>query len=281
MSRIRTVKPEFWTDDLIGSLSRDARLLFIGSWNLADDEGRLRWSAPYLKGAVFPFDDDVLLPEVEIMMVALQDAGLVIPYVGGRSQQRLGFIRNFAKHQRINRPQPSKLPAPPRELVTDQSTRRSDVNSVNDAVNDADTSSRNDVDTRSRNDVGTPSVLEGEGEREQEEEDLSLRSRSARAPEAGYVGPIPIVKGKLRRSDFTEFWTAYPNKVGKGAAEKEFEKVVASKSIDLDVLLVALGLYKKSKPPDRSWCNPSTWLHQKRWLDETEPPMTSKWAQTA
>lgn len=273
MSRIRTVKPEFWTDDLIGSLPRDARLLFIGSWNLADDEGRLRWSAPYLKGAVFPFDDDVLLPEVESMMIALQDAGLVIPYVGGRSQQRLGFIRNFAKHQRINRPQPSKLPAPPHAAIMDQGTHRSDVNSVNDAVNDADGSSRNDVDT--------PSVLEGEEEREQEEEDLSLRSRSARGPEAGNVGPIPFVKGKLRRSDFPEFWSAYPHKVGKGAAEKEFEKVVSSKSVDLDVLLVGIGLYKKTKPPDRSWCNPATWLHQKRWLDETEPPMTSKWAQTA
>jgi len=277
VSRIRTVKPEFWTDDLIGSLPRDARLLFIGSWNLADDEGRLRWSAPYLKGAVFPFDDDVLLPEVEIMMAALQDTGLIIAYVGGRSQQRLGFIRNFAKHQRINRPQPSKLPAPRHELVTDQSTHRFDVNSVNDAVNDAATSSRNDV--------GAYSVLEGEGEgegeREQEEEDLSLRSRSASAPEAGNVGPIPFVKGKLRRSEFLEFWSAYPHKVGKGAAEKEFEKVVSSKSVDLDVLLVGIGLYKKTKPPDRSWCNPATWLHQKRWLDETEPPMTSKWAQTA
>jgi hypothetical protein len=53
MARIRTIKPEFWEDDVIGSLSRDARLLFIATLNLADDEGLLRWSAAYLKASAF------------------------------------------------------------------------------------------------------------------------------------------------------------------------------------------------------------------------------------
>jgi 5-methylcytosine-specific restriction endonuclease McrA len=112
MSRIRTIKPEFWTDDLLGSLSRDVRMLFIATWNLADDEGLLRWSAPYLKGAVFPFDDDLSIKDVEKCMVALSTAGIMFPYNGGRSQQPLAYIVNFHKHQKINRPSPSKLPPP-------------------------------------------------------------------------------------------------------------------------------------------------------------------------
>lgn len=37
MSRIRSVKPEFWTDPAVTSCSPLARLLFVGSWNHADD----------------------------------------------------------------------------------------------------------------------------------------------------------------------------------------------------------------------------------------------------
>lgn len=120
MARIRTIKPEFWTDDLIGSLSREQRLLFIASWNLADDEGLLRWSAPFLKGAVFPFDDDISVKAVDTMMTALVSAGVLFSYVGGRSQQALAYIVNFHKHQKINRPSPSRLPPPP---VSDPTVR--------------------------------------------------------------------------------------------------------------------------------------------------------------
>lgn len=116
MARIRTIKPEFWTDDLIGAVCRDARLLFIASWNLADDEGLLRWTAPYLKGAVFPFDDDVAVVDVQRFMDELTSCGIVFAYKGGRSQQALAYIVNFHKHQKINRPSPSRLPPPP---VTD------------------------------------------------------------------------------------------------------------------------------------------------------------------
>lgn len=112
MARIRTIKPEFWTDDLIGSLARDHRLLFIATWNLADDEGLLRWSAPYLKGAVFPYDDDIGIADVESAMETLVGARVVFPYLGGRSQQKLAYVVNFHKHQKVNRPSPSKLPPP-------------------------------------------------------------------------------------------------------------------------------------------------------------------------
>lgn len=112
MPRIRTIKPEFWTDDLVGTLSPEARLLFIATWNIADDEGLLRWSAPTLKGAVFPFDASISIRHVDKYMAELVQAGLLFPYKGGHSQQPLAFIINFAKHQKINRPSPSRLPPP-------------------------------------------------------------------------------------------------------------------------------------------------------------------------
>lgn len=112
MARIRSLKPEFWEDEEIGLLSRDARLLYMACWNAADDEGLMRWTSPYLKACAFMYDDELTTGDVELLMKELADAGFVLPYRGGKSQQQLGWIPSFRKHQKPNRPQPSKLPAP-------------------------------------------------------------------------------------------------------------------------------------------------------------------------
>jgi hypothetical protein len=112
MARIRTIKPEFWDDDVIGTLSRDARLLFVATWNLADDEGLLRWTSVYLKSQAFMYDDDLTVEDVASLMGELAGADLVFPYQGGVTKQRLAFIVHFRRHQKVNRPQPSKLPPP-------------------------------------------------------------------------------------------------------------------------------------------------------------------------
>lgn len=118
MPRIRTVKPEFFEDEDVGILSREARLLFVGTWTLADDEGLLRWTAPYLKAAIFMYDDDLTAKKVATVMDELAEAQMVLPYRAGKSKQQLGWIINFRKHQRINRPQPGKLPPPCLQMET-------------------------------------------------------------------------------------------------------------------------------------------------------------------
>lgn len=112
MARIRTIKPEFWEDEVIGTLSTCARLLFIASWNVADDEGLLRWTPPYLKSVAFMYDDAIGVGEVAGYMDEIERSGLVYPYRGGKAKQQLGYVVHFHRHQKINRPQPSRLPAP-------------------------------------------------------------------------------------------------------------------------------------------------------------------------
>jgi hypothetical protein len=58
MAKIRGVKPEFWTDEKIVELSRDARLLFIGLWNFACDNGHVDDKPRQIKMRIFPGDDD-------------------------------------------------------------------------------------------------------------------------------------------------------------------------------------------------------------------------------
>jgi hypothetical protein len=83
--------------------------------------------------------------------------------------------------------------------------------------------------------------------------------------------PIPIpsssVNQKSLQKEFEEvFWPKYPNKVGKAAALKSFR--AARDRFTLETLMIGLSRYVIDKPPDRQWCNPTTWLNQDRCLDE-------------
>ncbi|MBG6211701.1 ribosomal protein S21 [Labrenzia sp. EL_126] len=64
---------------------------------------------------------------------------------------------------------------------------------------------------------------------------------------------------------FEEWYAEYPHKVGKAAALKAFKTAI--RKTDLKTLNAARDRYIREKPEDRSWCNPSTWLNQERWLD--------------
>jgi uncharacterized protein YdaU (DUF1376 family) len=61
------------------------------------------------------------------------------------------------------------------------------------------------------------------------------------------------------------FWPEWPNKVGKPVAMKAFAKARAQSS--LDQIMAGLRAYVASKPSDRPWLNPATFLNQERFND--------------
>ena len=69
--------------------------------------------------------------------------------------------------------------------------------------------------------------------------------------------------------EFEDWYSGYPHKVGRGAAEKAFPS--ARKKTELAILIDGRDRYVRTKPPDRPWCNPATWLNQERWLDREAP----------
>lgn len=111
-ARIRTIKPEFWQDELVGSMTPIVRLTFLGLISLADDEGRMRGSSAYVASEVFRYDRTVSMDDVESALLALHASKRVTLYQ--HRGQRYLQIENFAKHQYIQRPKLSKLPAPGR-----------------------------------------------------------------------------------------------------------------------------------------------------------------------
>lgn len=110
MARIRSIKPEFWVDQDMADLPRDARLMYVGLWNLADEHGRLHGDPRYIKGQLFPYDDDMTAGVVDSLLSGLSRAGKVQRYRAGTN--RYLYLPNLAKHQRLDADKVrSKIPA--------------------------------------------------------------------------------------------------------------------------------------------------------------------------
>jgi hypothetical protein len=94
MARIRSIKPEFFTDEDLGQLPPAVRLLFIGMWTEADKAGRLKDKPKTLKARCLPFDN----VDVEKALVSLASGKFIIRYAIGGEQYIQ--IRTWDEHQR-------------------------------------------------------------------------------------------------------------------------------------------------------------------------------------
>jgi hypothetical protein len=105
MPRIRTIKPEFWQNEELAGLSEHARLLAISLLNHADDKGYFVASHQLVRAACFPFEEDS-----KNVLGSLQDLSR-IGYIEVRNcdGKKIGRICKFLDHQRIDKPQKSKL----------------------------------------------------------------------------------------------------------------------------------------------------------------------------
>ena len=106
MARIRTVKPEFWRNELLSAVSAEAALLAIGLLNVADDEGYFKANVKLIEADIFLFRD--LSRTVPVLMQELYDIGYIRVFLGS-DDRNYGHVVNFLKHQTINKPKPSKI----------------------------------------------------------------------------------------------------------------------------------------------------------------------------
>jgi len=104
--RIRTIKPEFWQHEGLSRLPEFTRLLAIALLNWADDEGYFLASPALIRGSLFPFlDDSRSIPGA---LQELSNVGFI--RLGNDTQERIvGMVINFARHQQVNKPRPSKI----------------------------------------------------------------------------------------------------------------------------------------------------------------------------
>jgi hypothetical protein len=107
VARIRTIKPEFWVDEKVVECSAFARLLFIGLWNFADDDGRMEYREKKIKMQIFPSDT----LDISELIGELRRENLIEVYTVDNKQYLQ--ICGFCKHQKVDKRSASKHPSPP------------------------------------------------------------------------------------------------------------------------------------------------------------------------
>ena len=98
MPRNRMIKPDFWIDEKLSEVSRDARLLYIGLWSFSYDNGVQEYNPRKIKAQIFPYDN----LDIEILLNEL--IGKFVTIYDNKNGKKLLYINNFNKHQVINRP---------------------------------------------------------------------------------------------------------------------------------------------------------------------------------
>jgi len=139
-----------------------------------------------------------------------------------------------------------------------QRRRSPDVRANNERTSGEVRSPDTDTDTDSDSDE-SPSPLPPSGE--EDTGDVEEEGQPKRKPSAA----------DLR---FQRFWSAYPSKVGKGAARKAWDKLKPDDALT-DRMLAAIATQQLSdqwtRDGGRYIPHPATWLNQERWEDEIKP----------
>jgi hypothetical protein len=102
MARIRTIKPAFFLDEDLGTIKRDARLLYIGLWNHSDDRGVFEYRPGKIKVEIFPYDADVNKDTVIKWLEMLKGLGNIVYFE--EKGKPYGYIPTFSDHQKVDKP---------------------------------------------------------------------------------------------------------------------------------------------------------------------------------
>lgn len=236
MARIRSIKPEFWTDPDIVALPIATRLAFVGMWNHADDYGVLKDDPARLKLQILPADDIDFAGVVD----ELVESGHLLRRVASDGTKLL-VIRTFCVHQKIDRRAVGRWGHP------------SDFGPTNPAQ--APPIPPTPSETPPAPTAPTP-VLEGTGlERS--------NSSSAPPPQSGRPdAPEP--------DPFVEFWSRWPKsrRIDRAKAQTAFKS--ASKRATAAKILAGLDRWcahwRAERTDPQFIPHPQRWLANDRWL---------------
>ena len=109
MARKRMISPDIWQSEDFSKLSILAKIVFIGMFSNADDEGRGRGKAVYLKSIIFPYDEDIRVADVDKTLSEISSNMSVIFY--SHNENIYYELTNWNIWQKVEKPQASKIPA--------------------------------------------------------------------------------------------------------------------------------------------------------------------------
>jgi hypothetical protein len=231
--RIRSIHPEFWRSEDVAAMDWSTRLVFIGLWSYADDNGVGRDSERLIVADVFPLEEDTreTLATVSRALATLSSGGQITRYtVAGKPFLHL---TNWEKWQRIDKPGKPRYPPP----------------TSDDAI------PRETVATPSRESRDT--LVPGEGEKGRRGEEL-LVTAAADATDGD--------------REFDDFWAIYPRKVKKADALKAFKRARKTTDLEVILDAVKLYAKSVDGKEQSYVAHASSWLNGQRWEDEDVIP---------
>lgn len=108
MARKRMIDPNIWQSEDFSKLNTLAKLVFIGLFSLADDEGKGRCNPVYLKSTLFPYDEGIRSTDIDKTLFEISSNMSILFYsCNGSNYYRL---INWSTWQKIDKPSKSKIP---------------------------------------------------------------------------------------------------------------------------------------------------------------------------
>lgn len=114
MARKRMIDPNIWQSEDFGTLTTLGKIVFIGLFSHADDEGRGRANPAYLRSILFPYEESMRPSDIEKVLAEISAKMSIIFY--SRGENKYYSLTNWTKWQYIQKPQQSSLPPPPESL---------------------------------------------------------------------------------------------------------------------------------------------------------------------
>jgi hypothetical protein len=265
MPRIRSVHPGLFTDEAWVSCTPLARLLFIGLWTEADDQGVFEWKPLQIKMRLLGGDN---ADPVELL-AELERAGCIRRFdVDGK---RYGAVRNFRKWQRPQKP--NAIHPLPDDMAVYVGLSGAGAHPFAEQSRTGTLTVEEQSPTGPRN---PPQMEDGGWKRDRED------GKKEGIPALTRVSdPKAIADGR----GFAAFWRAYPTKIGKREAVKAYAKAVkriVAADPTAEPNSVILNAVEAALVGSRKWRegfvpNPATWLNRDGWHDEhSEPPRISR-----
>jgi hypothetical protein len=187
MSRIRTIKPEFFKHEELFDAEIETglplRLSFAGLWTQCDREGRFVWRPRQLKADILPYD------EVDFLRVldALATRGFIMKYAS--ENRTFGYVPSWTRHQVVNNRESASILPNPIDIIA-----------------------KADASCTRQPRVRHAGKAEGKGKEGKEEPNGSLSGAS----------PDPSQTSKKKNTypqGFEDFWKAYPKNPNMSKAE--------------------------------------------------------------
>lgn len=109
MARKRMIDPNIWVSEDFSKLSTLAKLVFIGMFSNADDEGRGRAKPIYLKSILFPYDEGIRVIDVDKTLSEI-GSNMSVTFYSHNGNEYYVFD-NWYKWQKVEKPTPSIIPS--------------------------------------------------------------------------------------------------------------------------------------------------------------------------